>query len=57
MATHSPNLVEKCSEYSSKCYVAEKNGEDTIIKKSDSLETITRLLSKIVIEEMVDEEL
>ncbi|MGL4875998.1 MAG: AAA family ATPase [Clostridium sp.] len=57
MATHSPNLVEKCSEYSSKCYLAEKDGEDTIIKETDSLETITRLLSKILIEEIVDGEL
>ncbi|MGL4874354.1 MAG: AAA family ATPase [Clostridium sp.] len=57
MATHSPNLVEKCSEYSSKCYLAEKDGEDTIIKETDSLETITRLLSKIIIEEIVDGEL
>lgn len=54
MATHSPNLVEKCSEYSSKCYLAEKEIDGkTIIKESNSSETIIRLLSKVVIEEIV----
>ncbi|MGL5084626.1 MAG: hypothetical protein ACRC68_02735, partial [Clostridium sp.] len=50
MATHSPSLVEKCSEYSSKCYLAEKVNENTIIKESDSSETITRLLAKRISE-------
>ena len=57
MATHSPSLVEKCSEYSTKSFLAEKVNEKTIIKESDSFETITRLLSKVIIEETVDGEL
>ncbi|MGL5821677.1 MAG: AAA family ATPase [Sarcina sp.] len=57
MATHSPSLVEKCSEYSTKSFLAEKINEKTIIKESDSFETITRLLSKVIIEENVNGEL
>ena len=57
MATHSPSLVEKCSEYSSKCYIAEKVNNFTTIKESDSSESIMKLLSKTISEVSINEEL